>query len=152
MCPHSGIGYNVIISGTNAQTALIRMNPFTNYLRQWSADNDLASFIDDWDRLERIVIGVYRKQITPDSANDEFERVWPRLRARYPQHQPGLSTYWPKTKAAGEPTQTDPFELLLSLPNPQAITGNWQAMQYLPAAREALNQYLVEHGPPAHSK
>lgn len=121
-----------------------RMNPFTKYLRQWSADTDLAVFLDLWDRLERVVVGVYRDKMPLDQALSEYEAVWPPLREQYPAWEPGLRPYWQQTRAAGEPTQTDPFQLLLDLPDAPAITGNWQAMQFLPAAREALNQYLVD--------
>lgn len=38
---------------------------------------------------------------------------------------------------------TDPFQLLLDLQLPAGITGNWRAMQHLPAAREAINRYLL---------
>lgn len=121
------------------------MNPFTKYLRQWSADTELGQFIDLWDRLERVVVGVYREKMPPDVATSEFTEVWPRLRGQYPSLESGLRSYWQNARAAGEPARTDPFQLLLDLPDSRAITGNWQAMQYLPAAREALNQYLLDH-------
>jgi hypothetical protein len=121
------------------------MNPFTKYLRQWSGDSSLSDFIDLWDRLERVVVGVYREKMTIDQAQVEFDVVWPPLRDRYPFLESGLRNYWQQTRAAGEPTQIDPFQLLIDLPNPQAIVENWRAMQHLPAAREALNHYLVDH-------
>lgn len=122
------------------------MNPFTNYLRQWSADEDLAAFIDRWDRLERVVVGVYRQKMSLFEALVEYDEVWLPLRSQYPVWAAELRAYWTQTRAAGEQARVDPFQLLLDLPNPQAIVGNWQAMQFLPAAREALNQYLVDHG------
>lgn len=119
------------------------MNPFTNFLRQWSADDDFDTFVTYWDRLERLTIRVYRQKLTVDAAESEFAEVWPWLRQRYGRWQPYLETFWQKSTAAGQPTQTDPFLLLLEKPSPAAILDDWQAMQHLPAAREALNQYIL---------
>lgn len=119
------------------------MNPFTRFLQQWSDDDALAEFIAHWDELERLVVGVYREKQTPTAAAADFDRLWPWLRAHYGRWQTDLRPYWQQTKAAGAPTQTDPFQLLLDIESPQAIMGDWRAMQHLPAAREALNQYLV---------
>ena len=59
------------------------MNPFTRYLSQWSTDDSFAAFVADWDRLERLVIGVYRAKLAVAAAEPEFAQVWPRLRRRY---------------------------------------------------------------------
>ena len=122
------------------------MNPFTKFLGQWSADDDFGAFVAHWDRLEGVVVGVYRGKMDEATAEQEYAAVWPWLRARYPAWQPALRPYWQATRAAGEPTQTDPFSLLLDRPAVAAIRGDWQAMQHLPAAREAINLYLVDHG------
>lgn len=120
------------------------MNPFTHFLQQWSADDRLAEFIAHWDVLERIVVGVYRKKMEPEAAEAEFRRVWPWLRAAYAEWEATLRPFWQATRAAGAPTQTDPFQLLLAIESPQAIRGDWRAMQHLPAAREALNQLIFQ--------
>lgn len=122
------------------------MNPYTQFLSQWSTDRTFTAFVDDWDRLERLVIGVYRGKVEAASAQSEFEELWPRLREHYPRWEPILRSHWQATQAAGEPTQTDPFNLLLAIESPAAIPGDWRAMQHLPAAREAINRYLVERG------
>ena len=75
-------------------------------------------------------------------AEPEFAEVRPWLRQQYGFWEEVLRPYWQQTKAAGELTQTDPFQLLLDLEAPFAIIGNWRAMQHLPAAREALNLFL----------
>jgi hypothetical protein len=127
------------------------MNPFSKYLRQWSNDGEFETFVEHWDRLERIVIGVYRGKLAVEAAAEEFERVWPWLRERYPDWAEILRPHWQATRAAGEPTRDDPFLLLLTFPELAAIRGDWRAMQHLPAAREAINRYLVaqnlEEGP-----
>jgi hypothetical protein len=119
------------------------MNPFSNHLRQWSNDSQFEAFVDQWDRLERIVIGVYRGQMTPEEAAGEYGRLWPWLREAYGRWEEALRPHWLATRAAGEPTRADPFRLLLDIPRPEAIPGDWRAMQHLPAAREAINRYLV---------
>jgi hypothetical protein len=121
------------------------MNPFTQYLSQWSRDGDFAAFVEQWDRLERLVVGVYRGKLNVDRAAPEFEALWPWLRREYGAWAGALRPYWQATRAAGEPTQTDPFRLLLDIPAARAISGDWRAMQHLPAAREAINRYLVDH-------
>jgi hypothetical protein len=119
------------------------MNPFTKFLRQWAADDDFDVFVAYWDRLERLTIQVYRQKVTVATAQPEFEAVWPWLRQQYGRWQPLLEPYWRQTTAAGVPTQADPFLFLLEKESPAAISGDWQAMQHLPAAREALNQYVL---------
>ncbi len=120
-------------------------NPFTRFLSQWSSDDALAAFVAAWDRLERVVVGVYRAQMDEATAAAEYAAVWPWLRAAYPRWQEALRPYWQATRAAGEPTRVDPFALLLDIPAAAAIAGDWRAMQHLPAAREAINRYLLEH-------
>lgn len=120
------------------------MNPFSKYLRQFTTDREFDAFVAQWDVLESTVIGVYRQKMTIEQAQADFTTTWPKLRQAYPQWEPRLRPYWQATRAAGEPTQIDPFQLLLSIPNPKAIQGDWNAMQHLPAAREALNRYLVD--------
>lgn len=119
------------------------MNPFTKFLSQWSADDDFSDFVAHWDRLERLVISVYRGKVPVAEAIDEYSQIWPWLRERYAAFETVLRPYWQVTRAAGEPTATDPFRLLLDLDSPAAIPGDWRAMQHLPAAREAINRYLL---------
>jgi hypothetical protein len=121
------------------------MNPFTKYLRQWSDNQELTAFIDNWDRLERLVINVYRGKLEPEAAATEYDAVWPRLREQYQKWQALLRPYLANTRVAGKQVQDDPFRLLLEIPNPSAIPGDWPLMQHLPAAREAINRYLAAH-------
>ena len=119
-------------------------NPFTRFLRQKAADDGFDAFIDRWDRLEWVVVGVYRDKIDRAAAEVHYAEVWPWLRQQYPRWQAALQPHWQATRAAGEPTQVDPFALLLDIAAPADIVGDWRAMQHLPAAREAINRYLVE--------
>lgn len=118
-------------------------NPFTHFLRQWNRNPDLDEFVVYWDALEQIVVGVYREKMALAAAEPEFQRVWPWLRRHYADWREVLRPFWQKTRAAGAPTQTDPFQLLLDIQNPRDIMNDWRAMQHLPAAREALNHYIL---------
>jgi len=122
------------------------MNPYSKYLSQWSADTDFGAFVEQWDRLEAVVVGVYRRKVALTAAESTFDEVWSGLRARYALWRDRLRPYWQATQAAGAPTRTDPFQLLLDIAAIEAISGDWRAMQHLPAAREAINRYLVDHG------
>lgn len=124
------------------------MNPYTKFLSQWSNDQPFAAFVADWDRLEQLVIGVYRGKVDTTVSQTDFDELWPRLRELYSIWEPVLRSHWQATRAAGEPTRTDPFRLLLAIGSPAAIPGDWRTMQHLPAAREAINRYLVEQGNP----
>ncbi len=88
------------------------------------------------------MVQVHREKMMLAVAEPEFAQVWPWLRQHYGRWEEVLRPYWQQTKAAGVPTQTDPFQLLLDLETPAAILDNWHVMQHLPAAREALNLYL----------
>lgn len=119
------------------------MNPFTRFLSQWSKDSPFQEFVEHWDVLEAIVVLVYRDKLSPAEAEPEFQRVWPWLRQHYSQWEEALRPFWQQTKVGGKPTQTDPFHLLLAFEHPAGIPGNWNAMRHLPAAREALNQFII---------
>jgi hypothetical protein len=119
------------------------LNPFSRFLGQWSRNRPFTEFVARWDDLEVIVVRVYRQKMTPDAARPTFEQVWPWLRQHYPAWEAALRPYWQQTNAGGRPTQTDPFQLLLAFDQPEAILDNWTAMQHLPAAREAINKYLL---------
>jgi hypothetical protein len=118
------------------------MNIFSRFLTQWSTDDDFALFITYWDRLEYLVVHVYREKMSPAEAEAEFAQVWPWLRANYGRWAAALQPFWQATRAGGAQTATDPFQLLIEIESPGALEGRWDLMQHLPAAREAINQYL----------
>lgn len=119
------------------------MNPFTRFLNQWSDNHSLDEFIAHWDLLERVVVLVYRQKMTLDEAEEPFRQAWPWLRQQYGQWEEILRPFWQQTQAGSQPTQTDPFRLLLRLEKTADIPDNWNAMQHLPAAREALNRLVL---------
>jgi len=119
------------------------MNPFTRFLSQWSTDGRLQRFIHHWDALERMMVEIYRGKVTAQEAAPEFERIWSWLRVHYSEWEAQLEPFWRQTQAGGKPVEVDPFRLLLAIDQPADIPGAWRAMQHLPAAREALNQFLI---------
>jgi len=120
------------------------MNPFTKFLRHRQRDGNFDCFVSFWDRLESLTIQIYKEQIDSTEAEMEFAQVWPWLLENYNRWQDVLEPYWRRAPAAGTPTKSDPFLLLLAIESPIEIVGDWRAMQYLPAAREAINQYLLQ--------
>jgi hypothetical protein len=119
------------------------MNPFTRFLTQWSRNRPFNEFVGYWDRLEQLVVQVYREKITVAEAELEFQQVWPWLRQHYSRWEEGLRPYWRPARVGGQPTLTDPFRLLLAIEKPADILGDWRVMQHLPAAREALNRLML---------
>ena len=120
------------------------MNPFTQSLINQLHDQQLAEFVADWDTLEALVIRVYKGEVASVQDEEEHRRLRKRLQKWYPRWQGALQIYWPQTKSAGEFVKEDPFASLLRVEHAGGFVGNWKAMQTFPAAREALNQFLMD--------
>lgn len=119
-------------------------NPVTYSLIQQLDDPALAKFAAYWDALEALVIRVYReKRATPE---DEFEfqalRKW--LKPAYVRWRESLQPYWSRTRVGGATAQEDPFARLMWAQGAGAFIGDWSGMQNVPAAREALNGFLLD--------
>ncbi|MDX1616433.1 MAG: hypothetical protein R3300_19135 [Candidatus Promineifilaceae bacterium] len=119
-------------------------NPFTQHLLAEVSDEELIAFIRHWDRLERLIIAVYRSGAAEPGDQTEYEAVWSWLRAAYPRWAAELEPHWRGARAAGQKLTEDPFLRLLSSSAAANYVGDWKAMQYLPAAREAINGYLIQ--------
>ncbi len=120
------------------------MNPFTRFLSRHLHDPSLTDFIAHWDRLERLIIAVYKRQQALPADEAEWSAIRPWLLTHYPRWQPALAAFWPQTRAGGQPTAADPFAALLAPDRAATFIHNWPALQTLPAAREALNQLLQQ--------
>lgn len=119
------------------------MNPFTRFLAARLANPSLQAFIREWDELEELVIRVYKTgQAT---AEDEAAYAW--VRARLVEHYatwaPSLQPFWQAARVAGALAHSDPFVRLTTATAATDFVGDWEAMQNLPAAREALNQLVL---------
>lgn len=122
------------------------MNPFTRFLNQWSSSDDLHTFIEHWDQLEALAIRVYKQgSATPDESKTYLEiKRW--LENHYDKWEAKLKPFWSVSPVGGTLAHGDPFRFLFQYPAANKFVQNWAALQHLPAARQALNQLLVELG------
>ena len=120
------------------------MNPFTRFLLGRGEDRALRAFVERWDALEMLVIRVFRNKGAETADETEYQELRPWLQANYPHWQEKWHPYWQEAKAGGQPARQDPFERILTAENAADFANDWEAMQYLPAAREALNRYIQE--------
>jgi hypothetical protein len=120
------------------------MNPYTGSLFHRIQDPRLAEFVMHWDPLEALVIRVFKgKSASPEDETEHCQlREW--LLNDYPNWKSTLEPYWQVALVGGHAPQKDPFEFLLSVPQASGYIKNWAAMQNLPAARQALNQFILD--------
>ncbi len=120
------------------------MNPVTRAILQGIKDPDLHHLVEDWDRLERMVIEVYKSKQVGEGVEEEHRRIKQQLEQALPRYLPALEPYWRQIRVEGILLDRDPFSFVLSASEPRDWIGNWPVMQHLPAAREALNHYLLD--------
>lgn len=121
------------------------MNPFTRFLRQWTQDDaGLDELVEQCDALESLVIRVYKEgeATAADEARYQAIRRW--MREHYSDWQEDVRPFWEQAEVAGRPAAEDPFLRLMAPESASAFAGNWEAMQLLPAAREALNRLVIQ--------
>jgi len=120
------------------------MNIVTQHLLQAVNEPDLIAFVEAWDRLESLVIDIYKRGY----AEKEDTRAYPGLKREvkqaYRNWKAMLEPHWRGLAAAGRPIEADPFQAILGRSQAQAFVGDWAAMQTLPAARQAINHLLLE--------
>lgn len=120
------------------------MNPITRQLLARITDHRLMRFVEAWDVLEALVIRTYKSgQTAPDDAQT-YRRIRRRLSRLLPYYAPALEPYWRQTTINGQPVTDDPFAALLAPDAAPAFVGDWDSLQRLPAAREALNGWLLD--------
>lgn len=119
------------------------MNPFTRAILKRKQDRRLNEFVRHWDALEALVIHIYKAgSASPEDESEHRQlRAW--LLEDYPRWQADLEPYWHAASVAGEPATEDPFAYLMAKSSVVEFISDWRAMQNLPAAREALNEYLM---------
>jgi hypothetical protein len=120
------------------------MNPFTRHLLGGGKQENeaLAAFIERWDALEALVIRVFRNKGAETADQTEYQqlRLW--LLENYSVWQEQWQPFWQETMAGGLPAKEDPFQRLLKAEEAADFVGDWEALQYLPAARETINRYI----------
>ena len=119
------------------------MNPFTDTLVAQIKDAEIAAFVAYWDQLEALVIRVYKGKQAVAEDEEEWKAIQPWLQKHYPQWREVLHPFWQGATIGGEPAKGDPFEFLLAASEAAEFIGNWLAMQTLPAARQAINAWLI---------
>jgi hypothetical protein len=119
-------------------------NPVTRSLIQQLHDPSLTEFVAYWDALEALVIRVFRTGEAKPGDEAEYRHVRTFLSQSYPQWERALGAYWPLAKVAGGQARGDPFARLIATATVRKFVGDWTAMQALPAAREALNRFLMD--------
>lgn len=118
-------------------------NPFSKHLSRKLSDHELLLLVDYWDRLEALVTTIHRNGSVGPADPAEYDSVWTWLRTAYPTWRKALEPYWKQSRIGGQPCREDPFARLLASNSASDYIGSWIDMQYLPAAREALNLYLM---------
>lgn len=120
------------------------VNPFTRFLRQWSDDKDLHTFIEHCDALEALVVRIYRQGEATAADEAEYQALRRWLRAHYRSWKEALKPYWQNAGVQDDRRQADPFEVLLRVEEASEFAGDWRIMQQLPAVREALNRLVLK--------
>lgn len=123
-------------------------NPFTRAILKQIEDPTLQEFVSYWDALELLVIRVFRAKAASQEDEVEYSQLRSWLYRNYGRWKEALLPYWQQARIAGQPSGQDPFLYLLSENSASWFSANWTAMQHLPAAREALNQYLIDQANP----
>jgi hypothetical protein len=118
------------------------MNIVTQELARRTKDRHLQEFVSQWDRLEALVISIYRINVAAAEDEVAYRKLKDWLRKGYPHWQQALRTHWQVTRVGGDVILEDPFLKILAVQDASVFIGNWAAMQTLPSAREALNNYL----------
>jgi hypothetical protein len=119
------------------------VNPVTQALLSQVPNRRVARFVRRWDALEALVVRVYRAGTATGGDEAAYSRTRRWLLKRYPGWRAALTPYWQRTTVGGEPAREDPFAKLLAAAQAHDFVDNWAAMQTLPAAREALNEWLA---------
>ncbi len=121
-----------------------KTNIVTRALAKRTKDRRLKAWIAHWDALEALVIRVYKAKGATPQDEAEYRRLRTWLSKQTPAWAEKLRPYWRQATLAGAPAQEDPFARLLSPAQAAEFAGDWRFMQTLPAAREAINQYLLD--------
>jgi hypothetical protein len=119
-------------------------NPVTVQLVRRIKDRRIRRFVERWDALEALVIRIYKSEETAPDDQKAYRRLRRALRRGLRRYDEALGGYWPGMTVGGEPTRKDPFMALLAPKRAKAFVGNWRAMQQLPAARQAINEWLLD--------
>jgi hypothetical protein len=119
-------------------------NPVTAQLARRIKDRRIRRFVERWDALEALIIRIYKSEETAPDDQKAYRPLRRKLRRDLNRYREALDGYWPGMAVGGELTRDDPFAALLAPRRARAFVGNWRAMQQLPAARQAINEWLLD--------
>lgn len=119
-------------------------NPMTQAILRKINNPALAAFVEQWDEVEVLVVRVFRAGVVLPEDESVYTALRSSLLERFPRWQAQLQPYWGVTSIKGDLVQRDPFLRILSIESADGFVGDWNAMQHLPAAREALNNFLID--------
>lgn len=111
------------------------MNPVTQALLKDLDRPEVSDFVSRWDMLEAGLIALYRGE-EPQEPPDQ---VRAQLLEQHPRWSEQLAPHWQSASGA----RIDPFEAILERSYPETKSVSWGTLQLLPAAREALNGWIL---------
>jgi len=120
------------------------MNPVTHQLLVHIKDQRIVRFVEAWDALEALVIRIYKSQQAIPEDERLYQRIRHRLRRLIFRYSDALELYWRQTTINARPVTDNPFIALIAPDDAAAFVSDWDRMQQLPAAREALNSWLLD--------
>jgi hypothetical protein len=121
-------------------------NPFSRHLRRVSRPPAaVGPFADAWDRLETLVVDVYRRGETGEADDDEFAALKSVLLPAHARLSADLEPHWRASRVGRQLAGADPFAALLAVERAEGFVGNAEMLRQLPAAREALNRWILSH-------
>ena len=106
-------------------------------------ERQIMTFAANWEILEELVADVYAKGQVDPKDRDLFGSLKLALKRYYRSLAEELQPFWQQVKVAGRALTKDPFAELLDTPGLTTLITNWEVMEQVPAAREALNLILV---------
>jgi hypothetical protein len=105
-------------------------------------------FLANWELLEELVSEVYTKGQVDPPDRDLFGSLKLALRRYYIALADELRPFWRQVRVAGRKLKQDPIIELLDVPGLSAFLTNWEVIEKVPAAREALNLMMLAGNQP----
>jgi len=128
------------------------VNPVTRRLLDEIDDPELAAFAQAWDALEECLVRIYREGTCPPDLEQRHAGLRSSLERDLSVWESALLPHWQATRIDGASPTESPFRTVLAARRPRAVVGNLDLMRTLPAAREAINHFLLERGARSDSR
>jgi hypothetical protein len=119
-------------------------NPVTRAITRALRSRQLRAFVEHCDQLEALVLAVYRAKAASSADHVRYAEIKRWFDTYYGMLAPQLEAHWRASRIGQAAVEHDPFRMLTSHADAAAFVDNWHALQTLPAAREALNTFLLQ--------